>query len=316
VSGDQRDRPGRPSGPPGSDRLALIQYKSTHHAGEPIPGTHADRAEAGRPQGRGSAVRAAAAEMRDKPFSYEGIGGGLEQLPAWFFILLGHPVPADAPHTTPPPGFAETMERITAFRAKKAKMAQTGEPDVPVPAWLAAERSQPGWDPLGRTELTDDDAPGHPPGLSADETRVLAHLPGRLTAAQIGARLGMPAETVKAHIEYLSAKLGVTRRADAVTAARAAGLLPASIEPPGPPPPPQPPHRALPADDGAGPAPAPDPGPPDQKSPESPAPPQATPTGALAEPDRKSPKSPGGRCRCGCGYNRGTVGYLIAHGKD
>ena len=60
--------------------------------------------------------------------------------------------------------------------------------------------------------------------LSAREQQILALLPTDLTQRQIGLELHLSANTVKSHIASIFRKLGVSARADAVTAARERGL--------------------------------------------------------------------------------------------
>ena len=62
--------------------------------------------------------------------------------------------------------------------------------------------------------------------LTPAETRVLFLLPTHRTLAAIGAQLGVGRPTVKTHVEHIYKKLGATNRAEAVTLAEGAGLLP------------------------------------------------------------------------------------------
>lgn len=62
--------------------------------------------------------------------------------------------------------------------------------------------------------------------LTAAEARVLTHLPTHLGLAMIASELHLSRNTVKTHTSAIYRKLGVSSRAEAVTAARAAGLLP------------------------------------------------------------------------------------------
>lgn len=86
-----------------------------------------------------------------------------------------------------------------------------------LPARVAQLRARAGTDsvPLGGRE-----------GLSRRELEVLAFLPTELSAAEIGAELFVSTNTVRSHVKSIHRKLGVTTRADAVTAARRAGLIP------------------------------------------------------------------------------------------
>jgi len=62
--------------------------------------------------------------------------------------------------------------------------------------------------------------------LTPAETRILSLLPTHRTLAAIGTQLGIGRPTVKTHVEHIYKKLGATNRAEAVTLAEAAGLLP------------------------------------------------------------------------------------------
>ena len=61
--------------------------------------------------------------------------------------------------------------------------------------------------------------------LSSTEIRIMRYLPTNLTGPEIARELSVSRNTVKTHIRNLYAKLGVHTRAEAVTRARALGLL-------------------------------------------------------------------------------------------
>jgi LuxR family maltose regulon positive regulatory protein len=61
--------------------------------------------------------------------------------------------------------------------------------------------------------------------LSRGETRVIRYLPTNLTTPEIARELSLSVHTVRTHIRHLFAKLGVHGRTEAVTRARALGLL-------------------------------------------------------------------------------------------
>jgi LuxR family maltose regulon positive regulatory protein len=61
--------------------------------------------------------------------------------------------------------------------------------------------------------------------LSETEIRVLRYLPTNLSAPEIASELYVSPNTVKTHMHHLYVKLGTHRRAEAVTRARALGLL-------------------------------------------------------------------------------------------
>jgi LuxR family transcriptional regulator, maltose regulon positive regulatory protein len=79
-------------------------------------------------------------------------------------------------------------------------------------------------------------APSHPRGaleetarliepLSRSEVRVLPYLPTNLSAPEVARELSLSVHTVRTHMRHIFAKLGVHRRTEAVTRARALGLL-------------------------------------------------------------------------------------------
>ena len=61
--------------------------------------------------------------------------------------------------------------------------------------------------------------------LSDSEIRVLRYLPTNLSIPEIANQLYVSPNTIKTHIRHLYAKLGTHRRGEAVTRARALGLL-------------------------------------------------------------------------------------------
>jgi LuxR family transcriptional regulator, maltose regulon positive regulatory protein len=61
--------------------------------------------------------------------------------------------------------------------------------------------------------------------LSQGETRVLRYLPTNLSAPEIARELSLSVNTVRTHIRHVSGKLGAHSRTEAVTQARALGLL-------------------------------------------------------------------------------------------
>ena len=79
-------------------------------------------------------------------------------------------------------------------------------------------------------------APPHPRGaleetarliepLSRSEVRVLRYLPTNLSAPEVARELSLSVHTVRTHMRHIFAKLGVHRRTEAVTRARALSLL-------------------------------------------------------------------------------------------
>jgi DNA-binding CsgD family transcriptional regulator len=68
-------------------------------------------------------------------------------------------------------------------------------------------------------------APASRPPLSAGELQLITFLPRRDTNADIARQLGVSVNTVKTRLYRLYRKLGVESRDDAITAARARGLI-------------------------------------------------------------------------------------------
>ena len=61
--------------------------------------------------------------------------------------------------------------------------------------------------------------------LSQSEIRVLRYLPTNLSAPEIASELSVSVNTVRTHIRHVCGKLGAHGRTEAVTQARALGLL-------------------------------------------------------------------------------------------
>ena len=61
--------------------------------------------------------------------------------------------------------------------------------------------------------------------LSRSEVRVLRYLPTNLRTPEVARELSLSVHTVRTHMRHIFAKLGVHRRTEAVTRARALGLL-------------------------------------------------------------------------------------------
>ena len=61
--------------------------------------------------------------------------------------------------------------------------------------------------------------------LSQGETRVLRYLPANLSAPEIARELSVSVNTVRTHIRHVCGKLDAHGRTEAVTQARALGLL-------------------------------------------------------------------------------------------
>ena len=66
--------------------------------------------------------------------------------------------------------------------------------------------------------------------MTPAEMRVLTLLPTYRTLAAIGDELGIARPTVKTHVQHIYKKLGATNRAQAVSLAEQANLLPEQVE--------------------------------------------------------------------------------------
>jgi LuxR family transcriptional regulator, maltose regulon positive regulatory protein len=70
-----------------------------------------------------------------------------------------------------------------------------------------------------------DPSGSRPDEISEREREVLRYLPTMLTAGEIAAELYVSVNTIKAHTRSIYAKLGVSRRQDAVVLAYERGIL-------------------------------------------------------------------------------------------
>ena len=136
---------------------------------------------------------------------------------------LGDPAAARAS-----PGACAGPGRVRRCAAVVPAAPRAGPARAPGPAAHGARRSG-GRDPRrpghGHAHLA---RPGTRPllePLSGSELRVLRYLPTHLSAPEIAAELSVSPHTIKTHLRNLYTKLGVHRRAEAVTAARALRLL-------------------------------------------------------------------------------------------
>jgi hypothetical protein len=110
-----------PPGPPSDDGHAKPGQRPHREPGAAITGHHADRP--GDPRSGPSQAGLAWAAGGGHDYTHRG----LAPLPAWLYVLQGQPVPADAPRTAPPPGFAALM-------AKRRGESPDRDNDQPVPA--------------------------------------------------------------------------------------------------------------------------------------------------------------------------------------
>jgi LuxR family maltose regulon positive regulatory protein len=99
-----------------------------------------------------------------------------------------------------------------------AALAVRSTPDAPVlEAWLEAASSQ--------VESYSTSAIVAPATLTAAELRILALLPTHLSFREMGSRLYVSPNTVKTQAQAVYRKLDASSRSEAVTRARALGLL-------------------------------------------------------------------------------------------
>jgi DNA-binding CsgD family transcriptional regulator len=119
-----------------------------------------------------------------------------------------------------PPVFRAEVERgLAVVRSTLGEIAfaaaWAGGQTMPLER-AVAEALAVRWSPTGSTSVS----------LSPREREILPLLADGKTAREIGAALFLSHRTVENHVANLCAKLGVRTRAEAVAAARAAGLLP------------------------------------------------------------------------------------------
>jgi LuxR family maltose regulon positive regulatory protein len=139
------------------------------------------------------------------------------------FPFLSYPVPA-------------LLERHARYCVKHAALVAEilsllsegpGDPEgVPLPRGVQGA-GQPSQDRRGLggspPRLTEPPRLAEP--LSQGETRVLRYLPTNLSAPEIARELSVSVNTVRTHIRHVCGKLDAHGRAEAVTQARALGLL-------------------------------------------------------------------------------------------
>jgi LuxR family transcriptional regulator, maltose regulon positive regulatory protein len=131
-----------------------------------------------------------------------------------FFPFLIHPVPALLER------HARDCARHTVLVAEILSLLADGRRwpgGVPSPE----ARSDPG----GSSPRLAVPSPRLAEPLSRGETRVLRYLPTNLSAPEIARELSVSVHTVRTHIRHVCAKLGAHGRTEAVTQARAYGLL-------------------------------------------------------------------------------------------
>jgi LuxR family transcriptional regulator, maltose regulon positive regulatory protein len=134
-----------------------------------------------------------------------------------FFPFLIHPVPALlARHARDCARHRALVAQIFGLLAE----ARRWPGKLPSPA----ARSDPG----GSSLRPDVPSPRLAEPLSRGETRVLRYLPTNLSAPEIAREMSVSVHTVRTHIRHLCAKLGAHGRTEAVTQARALGLLASS----------------------------------------------------------------------------------------
>jgi LuxR family maltose regulon positive regulatory protein len=137
------------------------------------------------------------------------------------FPFLTHPVPA-------------LLERHVRDCAKHTALV------TEILSLLPVEHRWPGGmaSPGARTDLSGSSpqltvpSPRLAEPLSQGETRVLRYLPTNLSAPEIARELSVSVHTVRTHIRHVCGKLGAHGRTEAVTQARALGLLAPSPQAP------------------------------------------------------------------------------------
>jgi hypothetical protein len=113
-------------GPPAGDGHAKAGQRPHREPGAAVAGHHADRP--GDPRSGPSQAGLAWAAGGGHDYTHRGAA----HLPAWFYVLQGQPVPADAPRTRPPPGFAALMakRRSESPDGDSDQAAAAGQPDA------------------------------------------------------------------------------------------------------------------------------------------------------------------------------------------
>jgi hypothetical protein len=135
--------PGPSPQPPSGDSNAKAGHRPHREPGEAIAGHHADRPGDARSGPSQAGLAWAAGGSHD--YTHRGPA----PLPAWYYVLLGKPVPDDAPRTPPPPGFGALLAKRRGASPDSAsgQMVAAGRPgtgqaipdDTTAPAPPAAE---------------------------------------------------------------------------------------------------------------------------------------------------------------------------------
>jgi LuxR family transcriptional regulator, maltose regulon positive regulatory protein len=142
---------------------------------------------------------------------------GLAEPDLMFFPFLTHPVPALLER------HGRDCARHTALVAEILSLLPEGQRCSGGTASPGARRDLSGSSP----QLTVP-SPRLAEPLSQGETRVLRYLPTNLSAPEIARELSVSVHTVRTHVRHVCGKLGAHSRTEAVTQARALGLLAAS----------------------------------------------------------------------------------------
>jgi LuxR family transcriptional regulator, maltose regulon positive regulatory protein len=125
---------------------------------------------------------------------------------------------------------SEVLERVTSELAELLRLLPqaSGRPQPyrdTAPVTLREHRSDVTL-PLPAGPPLDEPAAGPLAGpITESERRVLRYLPTNLSAPEIARELSVSVSTIRTHMRHLFAKLDVHRRTEAVTRARALGLL-------------------------------------------------------------------------------------------
>src|SRR6266704_5650154 len=131
--------------------------------------------------------------------------------------FLIHPVPALLER------HAQDCAKHAAMVAEILSLVPTRHRDTRGPGRMASPgaRESP-WGPSPQPTVP---SPRLAEPLSQSEIRVLRYLPTNLSAPEIARELSVSVNTVRTHIRHVCGKLGAHRRTEAVTRARALGLL-------------------------------------------------------------------------------------------
>jgi LuxR family transcriptional regulator, maltose regulon positive regulatory protein len=228
---------------------ALVRLGETEHAEQALAGLSEQDRERGEIRIAAAALRLAQGDPHAATAALAQVLDGSAPVNSWIWLVDAFMLEAIARDALGDPGAAgRAVERaldlaepdgaLAAFLLHRAPgLLERHAPDCTKHAVLIAEilnllSREPAkhGGPRGMVfALAREDHAGPSPRLaeplSQSEVRVLRYLPTNLSAREVARELSVSLNTVRTHMRHIFAKLGVHRRTEAVTRARALGLL-------------------------------------------------------------------------------------------